>query len=143
VLRFLRYHNKRKKSAKIEWVSAPDVEKRISSLVRGLQIDWVKKESIYSIRSENANTRAIARIWGLGRIWQIVLGIDPKYIIEVVSERFDRLDESEKHKVLLHEIAHIPKNFSGSLVAHTRKGKNSFKGKLDLLVAQYLRKTIK
>lgn len=139
MLRFIRFSNRKKKSSRIEWVSAPDIQERISKLVQRLQIDWVDKNAIVTVRSENANTRAIARIWGLGRIWQIALNTGPKYVIEVISEKFDKLGELEKDKVLLHEIAHIPKNFSGSLVAHTRHGKNSFKGKLDLLVSQYMR----
>ncbi len=143
MLKYIRFNNTKRKTAKIEWVSAPDIEKKIASLIKNLDIHWVKKENIVSVRSFNANTRAIARIWGLGRIWQIALSVEPKYIIEVVSEKFDRLDDREQNKVLLHEIAHIPKNFSGSLVAHTRKGKNSFKGKLDTLVAQYMRYLMK
>lgn len=143
MLRYIRFNNTKRKTAKIEWVSAPDIEKKITSLINNLDINWVKKENIVSVRSVNANTRATARIWGLGRIWQIALNVEPKYIIEVVSEKFDRLDDREQNKVLLHEIAHIPKNFSGSLVAHTRKGKNSFKGKLDTLVAQYMRYLMK
>ena len=143
MLKYIRFNNTKRKTAKIEWVSAPDIEKKIASLIKNLDIHWVKKENIVSVRSFNANTRAIARIWGLGRIWQIALSVEPKYIIEVVSEKFDRLDDREQNKVLLHEIAHILKNFSGSLVAHTRKGKNSFKGKLDTLVAQYMRYLMK
>ena len=44
----------------------------------------------------------------------------------------------EQDKVLLHEIAHIPRNFSGSLLPHTRRGKNKFYDKVRILVAQYL-----
>ena len=136
--RFIR-SNKRAKSKKIEWKEAPDVKRKILRLAKKLQLDWLKTKNIFCVRSEAANTRALARIWGLSRIWQISLGQEPKYIIEVVSERFDRLGDLEQDKVLLHEIAHIPLNFSGSLVPHIRRGKRRFSTKVDILVAQYMK----
>lgn len=134
----LRYIKQVKKGkAKIDWVSAPDIKSRIRHLHKKLHLDWLKLNNIYTVRSTGANTRAVARIWGLGRIWQITLKSEPKYIIEVVSEKFDRLGESDRDEVLLHEIVHIPKNFSGSLMPHIRRGKNKFSDKLKYLVAQY------
>jgi predicted metallopeptidase len=130
---------KKSNRRQIEWHPAPDIRKKIASLAQKLQLKWLKTRNIFCVRSQGANTRAIARIWGLSRIWQIALGEEPKYIIEVVSERYDRLGELEKDKVLLHEIAHIPLNFSGSLVPHIRQGKRRFSSKVDILVAQYLK----
>lgn len=123
---------------KIKWVSAPDVKRRILHLTRELEIDWVKTSSIYCVRSHSANTRAYARIWGLARIWQEALKVKPSYVLEVISEKYDELSEFERDKVLLHEITHIPKNFSGSLVPHFRHGKRSFHKKVDLLISRYL-----
>lgn len=140
MLRFTRYHRKARQTHRIEWVAATDVTKKISSLKKKLHLDWVNVSNVYCVRSYFANTRAMARIWGLGRIWQIALNAEPKYIIEVISERFDRLGELEKNKVLLHEIAHIPKNFSGSLIPHIRHGRNKFEDKVRFLVAEYLDK---
>lgn len=136
----LRYIKRVKKSkAKIDWVSAPDIKDRILYLQKKLHLDWLKLTNIHTVRSTGANTRAVARIWGLGRIWQITLKSEPKYIIEVISEKFDRLGQTDRDKVLLHEIVHIPKNFSGSLMPHIRRGKNKFSDKLKYLVAQYLK----
>lgn len=53
--------------------------------------------------------RTVARIHGLGKIWQETLNSPPAYIIiEVISERYDRLTEEEKDKTLTHELLHIP-----------------------------------
>lgn len=137
----LRYIKQVKKSkARIDWVSAPDIKDRVLHLQKKLHLDWLKPNNIYTVRSTGANTRAVARIWGLSRIWQITLKSEPKYIIEVVSEKFDRLGQTDRDKVLIHEIVHIPKNFSGSLIPHIRRGKNKFSDKLKYLVAQYYNK---
>lgn len=134
--KYLRYS--RTKTRGIEWQKAPDVDKKIKLLVENLNISWVDSSRIISFRSRGTSTLAYARIWGLARIWQLALGLKPNYIIEVISEKFDRLESSEKDKVLLHELTHIPKNFSGSLVPHIRRGKRNFHRKVDELIRQYL-----
>jgi len=122
----------------VEWVKAPDISKKVRILIKDLHLDWLTSTKIVCFRSQKANTRAIARIWGLSRIWQQALNLGPFYIIEVVSEKFDNLSEVEQNKVLLHEIAHIPKNFSGALIPHFRRGRNKFNDIVNSLVAQYL-----
>ena len=122
----------------VEWRRAEDVDRKIKKLIKSLNLDWVKKGNIHSFRSKKSKTHAYARIWGLSRIWQIALAKNPSYIIEVISEKFDKLDSEQQDKILLHELAHIPKNFSGSLIPHIRKrGKRNFDNKVDSLVAQY------
>ena len=128
------------KKKAIEWEKAFDIKKRVRHLISELDIDWLTASGIYCFRSTNAKTRAYARIWGLGRIWQQALDLKPAYIIEVISEKFDRLPERQQDEVLLHEITHIPRNFSGSLVPHIRRGKRRFEDKVQILIAQYLQK---
>jgi predicted metallopeptidase len=129
----------RKIRGRIEWKDAPDIKKRLSYLVKQAEIDWVKIGRIFTYRSVNGKTRAYARTWGLPGLWQRALGVTPGYIIEVVSEHFDKLNQSDKDKVLLHEITHIPRNFSGALVPHIRHGKRNFRGQVDELINRYLR----
>jgi len=124
-------------SNRVEWSKAPDIKKRILVLKRNLDLDWLLMDRIYCFRSRNSKARAYARIWGLGRIWQIAMNLKPSYIIEVISEKYDKLGKKEKDKVLIHELIHIPKNFSGSLIPHYRKGGRNFKDKVKSLVAQY------
>ncbi len=57
------------------------------------------------------------------RIWQKALRVKAHYIIEVLSEKFDKLDENNKNKILIHELMHIPKTFSGALLPHRGRGK--------------------
>lgn len=128
------------KNRKLEWQLAPDVKKRVKQLLEICEITWVKPSKIHSFRSLNAKTRAYARIWGLNRVWQMALKQEAAYIIEVISEKFDELSDIEKDKVLLHELTHIPKNFSGALMPHIRRGKRSFHDKVHVLIAQYLSK---
>ena len=132
------FQRRKKRSKKpIEWREAPDIKGDIERLIKLVDLDWLSSEKIYCMRSENANTRAIARIWGLSRVWQIALEIKPSYVLEVVSEYFDRLPDIKKDEVLLHELAHIPHNFSGALVPHTKRGKNNFHDKLHSMIVKY------
>ena len=130
--------SKRKVSG-IIWKKAPDIKKRIVVIAKLLGLKCPKGSEIHCVRSKNANTRAYARIWGLSRIWQETLKLNPSYIIEVVSEKFDHLPEKQRDKILLHELAHIPNNFSGSLIPHIRRGKRKFSGKVDNLISKYFK----
>lgn len=127
---------RRRSTAPVRWEKADDIKNEVSYLIKKLQIDWLKEEHIYCVRSFNSTARAYARIWGMGRIWQETLGIPASYCIEVISEKFDPLPKHKQAEVLLHEIAHIPKNFSGALVPHSH-GKGSFHDKLKLFLSAY------
>lgn len=126
-----------KYTKRIDWQKAPDVKRRVNFLIKEINLDRLKNTKIICFRSTNANTPAIARIWGLSKIWQLALEEKPAYILEVISEKFDRLNQKDQDKVLLHEFVHIPKNSSGSLLPHIRSGKRSFHGKLKKLYESY------
>ena len=126
-----------RKYLKLEWEEAYDIELKIKELIKLLDLTWLDAMSIHCFRSKNANTRAMARIWGLSRIWQIALNLKPSYVLEVISERFDDLSQIDKDKILLHELVHIPRNFSGALLPHKRHGKGSFHNRLDHMIEKY------
>ncbi len=134
----MRWFAKGRKSLKpIDWEEAHDIKKRAESLILRLEMDWILFERIFFFRSNNSKARAYARTWGLPRLWQRSLGVEPAYIIEVLAEHFDKLDTRNQDKVILHELTHIPKNFSGALVAHTKHKKGSFHDKLEKLYNNY------
>ena len=74
----------------------------------------------------------------MGRIWFDALGMKPHYIIEVISEEYDRLAQPEKIKVVIHELMHIPSKFSGGFVPH--KGKIN-KRTVDKMYKDYVEKS--
>ena len=131
-----KYMKRVSKNNRVDWKKAPDIKIRIIQIVNSLRINWVDTSRIYCFRSENSQSRAYARIWGLTKIWQLALSEKPGYIIEVLSERFDKLGRLEQDKVLLHELAHIPRNFSGSLLPHVRKrGKRNLEDRVRQLIS--------
>jgi predicted metallopeptidase len=102
---------------------APDVESKVSEIVDALSYGHVNEFRIICMRSRNAKARAYARIWNLPDIWQKALSVGTFYIIEVLSQHYDQLPEEEKEKVIIHELLHIPKTFSGALRPHGGKVK--------------------
>jgi predicted metallopeptidase len=106
----------------ISYERAPDVEVIATSVIRALSLSYIDSSRLYFYRSRGSKARRVqARIHGMGRIWFDALGMQPRYIIEVISEEYDRLDQVEKEKVVIHELMHIPSRFSGGFVPH--KGK--------------------
>lgn len=107
---------------KVEWVGDGTVSQRINELVNSVGLTYINPERVFCYKSYGAKTRAFARIWGLSRIFQQALGLKPAYIIEVISEKFDRLPRKDQDMILIHELLHIPRTFSGALVPHHDRG---------------------
>ena len=103
----------------LEYVEAPDVKKLVDEMIDSLYLFHVVPQFVYCYRSRGSKSkRIIARIHGLGRIWQEALRRPPAYVIEVISEQYDGLSDKEKEKTLIHELLHIPKGFSGGFRPH-------------------------
>lgn len=104
----------------MEITPAPDIKKIVQKLVPHLPFaDYVDPKRIVCMRSFKATSRARARIWSFPKIWQMALKLPPYYVIEVLSHHFDHLSDDDKTRVIIHELMHIPKNFSGALVPHS------------------------
>ena len=106
------------KQRKVRYEFANDVKKLAEEIVKKGGLHYIDLKRVVFIRSRGSKTRALARCYGLERIWQHALGVKAHYVIEVISEKFDRLSREEKIKVLIHELLHIPKSFSGALRGH-------------------------
>ncbi len=102
----------------MKYHNAPEIKKVIDQLIDKLQMNYIDPKRVFCIRSFDAKTRAIARIWGMSRLFAEVAGIKPCYIIEVNGKKFDKLSSRDQIKTLIHELLHIPKTFSGALLSH-------------------------
>jgi predicted metallopeptidase len=118
---------------------APDVHAKVEDIVQKLNLNHIDSKRIFCIRSFNSKARAYARIWPLSKVWQKCLGIRAHYIIEVIQQHYEKLPDDEKEKVLIHELLHIPKNFSGAVLNHSS---TCFDGKGDRITRRIDRKTV-
>jgi predicted metallopeptidase len=122
-------------SLALEYVEAPDVKRLADEIVDSLDLFHVVPQFVYCYRSKGSKSKqTIARIHGLGKIWQEALRRPPTYVIEVISERYDYLSDEEKEKTMIHELLHIPKGFSGGFRPH--------KGYIDRKQVEKLHRTL-
>lgn len=127
------------------WNFAPDISERINFLVKHLTLDYIRPVNIVCFRSRGSVSRATARIWSLPTIWQQALDVGPHYCLEVIGEKFDRLSADDQERVLIHELLHIPKTFSGALVPHRSRahGRKTFRHYHDTVEALFMSLTRK
>ncbi len=105
----------------IKYEIADDIMQRVYEIVKtlGERHEHIRLSGVYCVRSRGSQSRGtLARCHALSKIWQLALGIKAVYIIEVISEKFDRMSREEQDKVLIHEIMHIPKSFGGGFKHH-------------------------
>jgi predicted metallopeptidase len=121
----------------MKYSRAPDIQARVELLVHTIDFTHIQIDRIFCIRSYDAKTHAIARIWGFSKIFHEVAGLPVTYIIEVNHKRFDKLNEREKTKVLIHELMHIPMTFSGALRPHKGNGFSICDREVEKICEQY------
>jgi predicted metallopeptidase len=103
----------------IEYSEAQDVKKLADEVATCLDFFHIVPQFIYCYRSKgSASACTIARIHGLSKIWQEALNFPPSYVIEVISERYDKLSQTEKEKTIIHELLHVPHGFAGGFRPH-------------------------
>jgi len=106
----------------IRYHQAPDIQIIAEEIVRKLEWNHVLLEHVAFIRSTDSKARrTLARCHALGKAMQIGMGRKKGfYLIEVISEKFDKLPDDEQLKVIIHELMHIPKSFGGGFIHHDK-----------------------
>jgi len=122
----------------MDWQLAPELQKRVEKLSHALEFSHIDSKRVIAFRSYGSKSRARARIWSLPRIWQKALKVKPHYCLEVLSEKFDNLSKEDQDKILIHELLHIPKTFSGALLSHRGR-----KRRIDGRVVEKLYKSLR
>lgn len=103
----------------IKYYEAPEIKKQVEQLAQECDFFHVVPQFVFCVKSRGSKAkRTIARIHGLGKLWQGVLNMPPAYTIEVISEIYDKLSEEDKEKTLVHELMHIPGGFGGGFRPH-------------------------
>ncbi len=97
---------------------APDIQK-IAEEISVFLFPHVKIERVKCFRSFGTSSRrTVARCHTIGKIIQKAMNVPAFYVLEFLSERFDKLPEEEKIKVIIHELMHIPASFGGGFRHH-------------------------
>jgi predicted metallopeptidase len=112
---------------------APDVQAMVEDIIETLNASdfempqkkageipsaHLNQHRIICMRSFDSKAQAYARIWSFPQMWQAALDISTFYVIEVLAQHFDKLEQEKKEQTLMHELLHIPKTFSGALLDH-------------------------
>ncbi|MFH1307418.1 MAG: putative metallopeptidase [archaeon] len=97
---------------------APDLQERARQIVSKI-FPHIKIDDVVCIRGYGSSSRGtIARCHALNKVMQKALGRKGFYVLEFLSERFDKLSEDERTKIIIHELMHIPKSFGGGFKHH-------------------------
>ena len=103
----------------MEYRLAPELDAEIARIIHTLDLGHLDPGRIRVIRSRGTQSRRIlARCHTLPKALQTGLRLPAHYVIELLSENFDRISEEEKTKTLIHELLHIPAAFGGGFRNH-------------------------
>ena len=103
----------------IQYFHDDEINKLAINIVYHLNMNHIQINKIKFMRSYGSRSkRILARIHGTPLIFQKALSLESYYIIEVISEQYDKLSQKEQEKVIIHELLHIPKGFKGGLLPH-------------------------
>src|SRR3990167_5452555 len=92
---------------------APDIQ-QIAEEISINFFPHVILERVKCFRSYGTNSKGtIARCHTIGKLMQKAVGVKAYYALEFLSERFEKLDEEDKLKTIIHELMHVPKTFGG------------------------------
>ena len=88
-------------------------------IAKAVEFDHITLERIACVESSGTKTtRVIARIHTLGKVMQLGMQQRPFYVIELISERFNKQSKEDRVKTIVHELLHIPHSFGGGFRHH-------------------------
>ena len=103
----------------IKYEKAHDIAFLARRIVFKLEWKHVDLANVGFIRSHGSQARrTIARCHTIGKAIQVALDRKGYYMIEVLSEQFDKLSFEDKVKTIIHELMHIPRAFGGGFIHH-------------------------
>lgn len=97
---------------------ASELKEKAKEIISKLNFNHIRIDDIECIRSFGSTSRAIARCHALGKVMQLGLKRKAFYALEFIHERFDKLNEEDKIKTIIHELMHIPNSFGGGFKYH-------------------------
>jgi len=88
-------------------------------IAKSLGLGFLDLERVTVVESVGSKSRrVIARIHTMGKVMQLGMNQKPFYVIELITEHFNRQNEEEKTKTIIHELLHIPHSFGGGFRHH-------------------------
>jgi len=103
----------------IRYEMAPDIESKLKRISRKLKMDHIVLDRVKGVRSYGSTGKGvIARCHALPKVMQLALGINAHYVVEILTENYNRLSKEEQIKILIHELMHIPETFGGGFRMH-------------------------
>ena len=104
----------------ITYQQAPELKQIAEEIIQTLNWTHIDVDNISFIKSYGSKSRGtIARCHALGKAMQLGMNrLKSFYLIEMISKQFDKLSETDKLKVIIHELMHIPKTFGGGFKHH-------------------------
>ena len=97
---------------------AEDIQKIAENISKTI-FSHVRVERVRCYRSFGTSSkRTIARCHTIGKLIQKALNVPAFYVLEFLAERFDKMSEDERIKVIIHELMHIPNTFGGGFRHH-------------------------
>ena len=103
----------------MKYILSPEWTQTMRQIVGRLGLNHIQSDRVVCFKSVGSKSRrVIARIHTMPKIIQLGLNQEAFYAIELLAEKFDRQNEEEQIKTIIHELLHIPHSFNGGFRQH-------------------------
>lgn len=105
----------------MKYEKAEDLKKQAQCVVDKMRWNHIDLNNVGFLRSFGSSSRGtIARCHAMGKAMQLALDRKGFYLLEFISERFDKMSKEDQIRVMIHELMHIPKTFGGGFIHHNK-----------------------